>query len=110
MPFPTIGPATAVSLALGAPPASAATPYGWTPTLQLSAAGQPAWDADVAYSASGSAVIAWGRYDGAQYVAQAVIPNAAGTLGATRTPATSDQPLGGPKAGIDADGDALLAL
>jgi hypothetical protein len=105
----TIGATTAVSLALAAPPASAATPYGWTPTVQLSAAGQPAWDADVAYSASGSAVIAWGRYDGAQYVAQAVIRNADGTLGSTRTLATSDQPLGGPKAGIDADGNALLA-
>ena len=104
-----IGAATALSLALAAAPAPAATPYGWTPTVQLSAAGQPAWDADVAYSASGSAVIAWGRYDGAQYVAQAVIRNADGTLGSIRTLATSDQPLGGPKAGIDADGNALLA-
>ena len=60
----TIGAATALSLALAAAPAPAATPYGWTPTVQLSAAGQPAWDADVAYSASGSAVIAWGRYAG----------------------------------------------
>lgn len=105
----TIGAATALSLALAAAPAPAATPYGWTPTVQLSAAGQPAWDADVAYSANGSAVIAWGRYDGAQYVAQAVIRNADGTLGSIRTLATSDQPLGGPKAGIDADGNALLA-
>jgi hypothetical protein len=104
-----IGAATAVSLALAAPPAPAATPYGWTPTIQLSAAGHPAWDADVAYSANGSAVIAWGRYDGAHYVAQAVIRNADGTLGSIRTLATSDQPLGGPKAGIDADGNALLA-
>ena len=54
-------------------------------------------------------MIAWGRYDGAQYVAQAVIRNADGTLGSIRTLATSDQPLGGPKAGIDADGNALLA-
>ena len=44
----TIGAATALSLALAAAPAPAATPYGWTPTVQLSAAGQPAWDADVA--------------------------------------------------------------
>ena len=63
----------------------------------------------MAYSADGSAVIAWGRYDGARYVAQAVIRNADGTLGSIRTLATSDQPLGGPKAAIDADGNALLA-
>jgi hypothetical protein len=105
----TLGAATAVSLALAAAPAPAATPYGWTPATQLSASGEPAWGAEVAYSAAGHAVIAWGRYDGSRYVAEAVTRNADGTLGTVRTVATSDQPLGGPKVDIDDDGDALLA-
>jgi hypothetical protein len=65
---------------------------------------------DVAYSPNGSAVIAWGRYDGAQYIAHAVIRSANGTLGPVQTIATpSSQVLGGPKVGIDAQGNALLA-
>jgi hypothetical protein len=102
--------ATAVSLALAAAPAPAATDYSWTSPVQLSAAGQHAWTPDVAYSPNGSAVIAWGRYNGAQYVAQAVIRNSNGTLGPVQTIATaSSQVLDGPRVGIDAQGNALLA-
>ncbi len=102
--------ATLVSLALAAASAPAATQYAWTSPVQLSAAGQHAWTPDVAYSPNGSAVIAWGRYDGAQYIAQAVIRNANGTLGPVQTIATpSSQVLGGPNVGIDAQGNALLA-
>ena len=101
--------ATAASLALAAAPAPAATGYAWSSPVQLSAAGQHAWSPDVAYSANSSAVIAWGRYDGTQYTAQAVIRNANGTLGPVQTIATSGQVLGGPKVGIDAQGNALLA-
>ena len=46
-----LGAATALSLALAAAPAPAATPYGWTPSVQLSATGDPAWEPEVAYSA-----------------------------------------------------------
>ena len=105
----TIIAATAVSLLLAAAPAPAATDFTWTSPVQLSAASQHAWSPDVAYSPNGSAVIAWGRYDGAQYVAQAVIRNANGTLGPVQTIATSGQELAGPKVGIDAQGNALLA-
>jgi hypothetical protein len=102
--------ATAVALALAAAPAPAATQFSWSSPVQLSAAGQHAWTPEVAYSPNGSAVIAWGRYDGAQYVAQAVIRNANGSLGVVQTIATpSAQVLGGPKVGIDAQGNALLA-
>ena len=104
-----IAAATALALALTAAPAPAATEFTWSSPVQLSAAGQHAWTPDVAYSPNGSAVIAWGRYDGAQYVAQAVIRNANGTLGPVKTIATSSQVLGGPKVGIDAQGNALLA-
>ena len=105
-----IAAATAVSLALAATPAPAATPYAWSSPVQLSGAGQHAWTPDVAYSANGSAVFAWGRYDGNQYVAQAVTRTASGSLGGVRTIATpSDQVLNGPKVGIDAQGNALLA-
>ena len=90
----TLGAATALSLAFAAAPAPAATPYGGTPSVQLSATGDPAWDAEVAYSADGSAVIAWGRFDGTRYVAEAVRREADGTLGTVRTVATSDEPMG----------------
>ena len=71
----TLGAATALSLALAAAPApTEASPPSTAgrPSVQLSATGDPAWDAEVAYSADGSAVIAWGRFDGTRYVAEAV--------------------------------------
>ena len=100
--------ATLMSLAVAAAPAAATPLYSWTPAVQLSEAGETAWSPDVAYSADGSAVIAWGRQDGTRWVAEAVLRNADGTLGTTRTLASSDEPLLGPQAAIDAHGNALL--
>ncbi|MCA1481753.1 hypothetical protein, partial [Bradyrhizobium sp. NBAIM08] len=100
--------ATLMSLAVAAAPAAATALYSWTPAVQLSEAGEPAWSPDVAYSADGSAVMVWGRQDGTRWVAEAVRRNADGTLGTTRTLASSDEPLLGPRAAIDAHGNALL--
>jgi len=100
--------AAVVALAFSAAPAAATPLYSWTPAAQLSEAGEGAWSPDVAYSADGSAVFAWGRSDGTRWVAEAVIRNADGTLGTTRTLASSDEPLLGPRAAIDAHGNALL--
>jgi hypothetical protein len=100
--------ATLMSLAVAAAPAAATPLETWTRTVQLSEAGETAWSPDVAYSADGSAVIAWGRQDGARWVAEAVQRNADGTLGTVRTLASSDEALLGPRVAIDAQGNALL--
>ena len=73
--------AVALTLAAFVAPAQAAQRYGWAPTVELSAAGQHAWNPEVAYSENGDAVFVWGRYTGYEYVAQMVTRSAAGTLG-----------------------------
>ena len=102
--------AVALTLAAVVAPAQAAQRYGWTPSVELSAAGQHAWDPEVAYSENGDAVFVWNRYTGSDYVGQMVTRSAAGTLGSVRRLADpSTQGLEGPKVAIDDAGNALIA-
>ncbi len=102
--------AAALTLAAFVAPAQATQLYGWAPSVQLSAAGQHAWDPEVAYSENGDAVFVWGRYTGSDYVGQVVTRSVSGTLDSVRRFADpSTQGLEGPKVGIDDDGNALIA-
>jgi hypothetical protein len=75
----------------------------------VSAAGQEAMAPHVAVGANGDAVLAWVRWDGANWRAQARARNAAGALGPVQNLSSSGGDAAQPRVAVDADGDALLA-
>ena len=74
----------------------------------LSAAGQDAFNAEVAVDADGDAVITWQRFDGTHFRVQARARSAAGTLSAVQTLSAAGQHASHPEVAVDADGDAVF--
>ncbi len=69
--------------------AGLATSGSWQTPVQLSAAGEPAREQQVALDAQGNAAAVWSRFDGASYIAEAAGYDAAGPLLSSLTiPAT----------------------
>ena len=69
--------------------AGLATSGSWQTPVQLSAAGEPAREQQVALDAQGNAAAVWSRFDGTSYIAEAAGYDAAGPLlSALTTPAT----------------------
>ena len=75
----------------------------------LSDAGQGAFSPQVAVDASGDAIFAWGRSDGANDRVQARARSAAGALSAVQTLSSGGRNAAEPQVAVDTDGDAVFA-
>jgi hypothetical protein len=88
--------------------ASRAAGGGWQAPVDLSAAGQGASGAQVAFDQGGDAVVVWQRYNGANFIVQAA-SRAAG--GGWQTPvdlSLAGQSALGPQVAVDPGGDAVV--
>ncbi len=74
----------------------------------LSAAGQNAFNPQVAVDADGDAVFTWLRFDGAHLRVEARARSAAGTLSAVQTLSGAGQHASEPQVAVDGDGDAVF--
>ena len=74
----------------------------------LSAAGQNAFDPQVAVDADGDAVFTWSRFDGTNDRIQARARSAAGALSAVQTLSDAGQTRTSSQVAVDADGDAVV--
>jgi hypothetical protein len=78
------------------------------PVQNLSAAGQNAFDPQVAIDSAGDAVCTWQRFDGTNYRVQARARSAAGVLSAVQTLSVAGQDATLPQVAVDTNGDAVL--
>jgi hypothetical protein len=74
----------------------------------LSAAGQNAFNPQVAVDTDGDAVFTWQRSDGANTRVQARARSKTGTLSAVQTLSAAGQDANSPQVAVDADGDAVF--
>jgi hypothetical protein len=74
----------------------------------LSAAGQNAFNPQVAVDTDGDAVFTWQRSDGTNTRVQARARSKAGTLSAVQTLSAAGQDANNPQVAVDADGDAVF--
>jgi hypothetical protein len=74
----------------------------------LSAAGEDAYDPDIALDRNGNAVVAWSRYDGSNYRIQARRRTASGSLSAVKTLSEAGQNARDPQLAVDPDGNAVV--
>jgi hypothetical protein len=74
----------------------------------LSAAGGNATNPNVALAGDGRAVVAWTRFDGANWRVQAVRRSAGGTLSSVKSLSAAGQDALVPQLAVDASGDAVV--
>jgi hypothetical protein len=79
-----------------------------SPIQNLSAAGQNAFDPQLAVDTDGDAVFIWRRFDGTNQRIQARARSAAGTLGPVQNLSAAGQNAFNPQMAVDADGDAVF--
>jgi hypothetical protein len=91
--------------ALGSAPSASAA---WTAPADLSAAGQDAYDPEVAVDDDGDFLFGWKWYDGADYRVQGRTLSAAGALGSVQTISPAGWDAFYPHVNADSDGDALF--
>src|SRR5262245_40947562 len=72
--------------------------------VTVSVAGRDADNAQVAVNAAGNGVVAWRRYDGAHWRAQARTVSATGSLGVIQTLSDAGQDAGAVHVAVDATG------
>lgn len=77
------------------------------PANDLSATGQSAFDAQVAFDAAGNAVAVWYRYNGTHYIVQAAVRPAGGAWQAAQDLSASGQNASEQQVALDAAGNAL---
>jgi hypothetical protein len=86
----------------------AAASGAWQAPVDLSAAGQEAFDPQVAVDSQGNAVAVWYRYDGTSYVVQgAVRPAASGVWQAPVDLSAADEDAVHPQVAVDSQGNAV---
>jgi hypothetical protein len=76
--------------------------------LTLSGAGQNATSPEVATDADGDSVVAWYRFDGANWRVQARSVSAAGVMGPIRTLSGAGHDAYAPEVATDSDGNAIV--
>ena len=99
--------ALALSLAALIVPASASA--AWTVPVDLSAAGQDAYDPAVAVALDGDSVLAWQRSDGANQRIEARTMTETGALGPVMTLSAAGEDAIDPRVGVDDDGNGVIA-
>ncbi|HEX3265253.1 MAG TPA: hypothetical protein VHR16_06250 [Candidatus Limnocylindrales bacterium] len=79
------------------------------PIKTLSAAGESAYNPQIARTSSGLAVIVWSRSDGSTYRVQAVVRSASGSLSSVRTLSAAGQNADSAQVAFDPKGNATFA-
>jgi hypothetical protein len=80
----------------------------WQPPIDLSAAGQSAYDPEVAYSPTGEAAVVWRRDDGTAYRVQATARTVGGTWGTPIDLSAAGQNAYRPQVVLDPAGEAVV--
>jgi hypothetical protein len=95
-----------IATVLMLPAGATATPTFLSP-VDVSVAGQDAYEPNVAEDASGNSLIVWTRFDGANLRVQARFRSAAGVWGATQTVSTAGRDAYEPEVAFDPSGNAI---
>ena len=99
--------ALALSLAALMAPASASA--AWTAPVDISAAGDDAYDPRVAVALDGDSVMAWQRSDGVNQRIEAVTMTETGALGPVQVLSAAGEDAIDPRVGVDDDGNGVIA-
>jgi hypothetical protein len=102
--------AALILLAVVVPAAALDTPAAWDAPVDLSAAGESAWDAQIAFDPAGNAVAVWSRASsgGANPVIQAAVrPRVSGLWGPPQDLSLAAQAASDPQIGFDGAGNAV---
>jgi len=80
----------------------------WNPVVNLSTAGQNAWDPQIDFDAAGNAIAVWQRWNGSHAIVQtSTSTNAGATWGAVTDLSAAGADSTGQKVRFDASGDAI---
>ena len=94
-------------LVLGGGAGSAWAAPAWLAPQDLSAAGQHAYDPQVAFDGQGNAIAVWSRFDGTNFIVQAAGRAAGGSFGAPQDLSAAGQKAGFPEVAVDGQGNAI---
>jgi len=94
-------------LVLGGGAGSAWAAPAWLAPQDLSAAGQHAYDPQVAVDGQGNAIAVWQRFDGKNTVVQAAVRAAGGSFGAPQDLSAAGQHAYDPQMAVDGQGNAI---
>jgi hypothetical protein len=94
-------------LFLGSGGGSAWAPPAWLAPQDLSAAGQDAYDPQVAFDGQGNAIAVWSRFDGTNFVVQAAARAAGGSFGASQDLSAAGQKAAFAQVAVDGQGNAI---
>ena len=94
-------------LVLGGGAGSAWAAPAWLAPQDLSAAGQDAYDPQVAFDGQGNAIAVWSRFDGTNLIVQAAARAAGGSFGAPQDLSAAGQKAGFPEVAVDGQGNAI---
>ena len=94
-------------LVLGGGAGSAWAAPAWLAPQDLSAAGQDAYDPQVAVDGQGNAIAVWSRFDGTNLIVQAAARAAGGSFGAPQDLSAAGQKAGFPEVAVDGQGNAI---
>ena len=94
-------------LVLGGGAGSAWAAPAWLAPQDLSAAGQDAYDPQVAFDGQGNAIAVWSRFDGTNFIVQAAARAASGSFGAAQDVSAAGQKAGFPEVAVDGQGNAI---
>ena len=95
-------------LVLGGGAGSAWASPAWLAPQDLSAAGQHAYDPQVAVDRQGNAIAVWQRFDGTNTVVQAAVRAVGGSFGAPQDLSTAGQTAYDPQVAVDGRGNAIV--
>ena len=79
----------------------------WLAPQDLSAAGQTAYDPQVAVDGRGNAIAVWQRFDGTNFIVQAAVRAAGGSFGAPQDLSAAGQTAYDPQVAVDGRGNAI---
>jgi len=74
----------------------------------LSAAGQDAYDPQVAFDGQGNAIAVWSRSNGTNFIVQAAVRAAGGSFGAAQDLSAAGQDAHVPEVAVDGQGNAIV--
>ena len=94
-------------LVLGGGAGSAWAAPAWLAPQDLSAAGQHAYDPQVAVDGRGNAIAVWQRFDGTNTIVQAAVRAARASFGAPQDLSTAGQTAYDPQVAVDGRGNAI---
>jgi len=94
-------------LVLGGGAGSAWAAPAWLAPQDLSAAGQGAYDPQVAFDGQGNAIAVWSRFDGTNFIVQAAARAAGGSFGAPQDLSAAGQKAGFSQVAVDGQGNAI---